>query len=133
MPQRILIAADTLFMRLTLKNILANNGYVDVVLVDNGRDAVDQYLAVVPDLALFDAGLRGLDAISATREIMNAYPDARIALCTAACRRNTVVEAIQAGIKEMIVSPLSAGQVLESVRRLIGPPRYSSGGLAKAA
>jgi two-component system chemotaxis response regulator CheY len=107
-------------MRVTLKNILANAGYHNVVQAENGKDAVEKYAAENPDLVLMDITMPVMDGITATKEIKARFSDARIVMCTAMGQKNIVIEAIQAGAKDFIVKPFASEKVIESVRRQIG-------------
>jgi len=131
MPKKILITDDTLFMRVTLKNILTNNGYLEILQAENGQEAIDKYAAYRPDLVLMDITMPVMDGISATKKIKSAFPEAKIAMCTALGQKNMVIEAIQAGAKDFIVKPFTPEKVIETVHRLIGPAEIQEG--AKAA
>jgi two-component system chemotaxis response regulator CheY len=120
MPKKILICDDTLFMRVTLKNILSNSGYQEILQAENGQDALQKYAANKPDLVLMDITMPVLDGISATKQIKAKFPDAKIAMCTALGQKNMVIEAIQAGAKDFIVKPFTPDKVIETVQRLIG-------------
>jgi len=122
MSQKILIADDTLFMRVTLKNILTNVGYQNILQAENGKEAFEKYAAHTPDLVLMDITMPVMDGISATKAIKARFPDARIVMCTAMGQKNIVIEAIQAGAKDFIVKPFASEKVIESVHRQIGPP-----------
>ena len=120
MPKKILITDDALFMRVTLKNILTQNGYEVAGEASNGQEAVEKYAALHPDLVLMDITMPIMDGISACRAIKAGDPDANVVMCTAMGQKNMVIEAIQAGAKDFIVKPFQPGRVLESVQKLIG-------------
>ncbi len=50
MAKRILITDDALFMRVTLKNILTQNGFEVVGEASNGAESVELYKSLKPDL-----------------------------------------------------------------------------------
>ena len=120
MPKKILITDDALFMRVTLKNILTQNGYEVAGEASNGQEAVEKYAELHPDLVLMDITMPIMDGITACRAIKAGYPDANVVMCTAMGQKNMVIEAIQAGAKDFIVKPFQPGRVLESVQKLIG-------------
>ena len=120
MGKRVLITDDAMFMRLTLKNILSQNGYEIAGEAANGREAVRLYQDLKPDLVTMDITMPEMDGIAALREIRKADPDAVVVMCTAMGQKNLVVEAIQAGAKDFIVKPFQPPRVLESVRKLLG-------------
>ncbi len=120
MPKRILITDDALFMRVTLKNLLANNGYEVVGEAANGREAIEMYAAHRPDVVFMDITMPVMDGIAATRAIKESDPAAKVIMCTAMGQKNMVMEAIQAGAKDFIVKPFKPERVLESIQKLIG-------------
>jgi len=120
MPKKILITDDALFMRVTLKNLLVNNGYDVVGEAINGKEAVERYSTHHPDVVFMDITMPIMDGIAATRAIKARDPNANVIMCTAMGQKNLVMEAIQAGAKDFIVKPFSPERVLESIIKVIG-------------
>lgn len=120
MGKRILVTDDALFMRVTLKNILTQHGYEVVGEAANGRESVEMYKNLKPDLVTMDITMPEMDGISAVREIKKIDPEARVVMVTAMGQKNLVVEAIQAGAKDFIVKPFQPERVIESVQKLLG-------------
>ena len=120
MSKKILITDDALFMRVTLKNILTQNGYEVAGEASNGQEAVEKYAALHPDLVLMDITMPIMDGITACRTIKASDPEANVVMCTAMGQKNMVIEAIQAGAKDFIVKPFQPGRVLDSIQKLIG-------------
>ena len=120
MSKKILITDDALFMRVTLKNILTQNGYEVAGEATNGQEAVDKYATLLPDLVLMDITMPVMDGITACRTIKAGHPDAKVVMCTAMGQKNMVIEAIQAGAKDFIVKPFQPDRVLDSIQKLIG-------------
>jgi two-component system chemotaxis response regulator CheY len=117
---RVMITDDALFMRVTLKNLLINSGYDVVAEAVNGKDAVERYKALKPDVVFMDITMPEMDGIAATRAIKESDPNARVIMCTAMGQKHLVIEAIQAGAKDFIVKPFSPERVLESIEKVIG-------------
>ena len=120
MGKRILITDDALFMRVTLKNILSKQGYEVVGEAANGRESVELYQSVKPDLVTMDITMPEMDGISAVREIKKIDAEARIIMCTAMGQKNMVMDAVAAGAKDFIVKPFQPEKVLDAVKKLIG-------------
>ena len=120
MGKRVLITDDAMFMRVTLRNILTQNGYEVAGEAANGKEAVRLYQDLKPDLVTMDITMPEMDGISALKEIKRLDPDAVVVMCTAMGQKNLVVEAIQAGAKDFIVKPFQPPRVLESLHKLLG-------------
>jgi len=118
--KRVLITDDAMFMRVTLRNILTQNGYEVAGEAANGKEAVRLYQDLKPDLVTMDITMPEMDGISALKEIKRLDPDAVVVMCTAMGQKNLVVEAIQAGAKDFIVKPFQPPRVLESLHKLLG-------------
>ncbi len=117
MAKRILITDDALFMRVTLKNILVQNGYEVVGEAANGAESVELYGQLRPDVVTMDITMPEMDGLTALKTIRASDPDARIVMCTAMGQKAMVVEAIQAGAKDFIVKPFQADRVLEALTK----------------
>ena len=119
MAKRILITDDALFMRVTLKNILTQNGFEVVGEASNGAESVELYKSLKPDLVTMDITMPEMDGIAALKQIREHDPGANVVMCTAMGQKNMVVEAIQAGAKDFIVKPFQAERVVEAVNKLL--------------
>jgi two-component system chemotaxis response regulator CheY len=115
MAKRILITDDALFMRVTLKNILTQNGYEVVGEAANGAESVELFKQLRPDVVTMDITMPEMDGISALKEIRAVDPSANVVMCTAMGQKNMVVEAIQAGARDFIVKPFQPDRVLEAL------------------
>lgn len=118
MAKRILITDDALFMRVTLKKILTENGFEVVGEAQNGAEAVALYQSLKPDVVTMDITMPEMDGITALKEIKKVDAGANVIMCTAMGQKNMVVEAIQAGAKDFIVKPFQPDRVLEAVNKV---------------
>lgn len=118
MAKRILITDDALFMRVTLKNILVQNGFEVVGEASNGVESVALYKELKPDVVTMDITMPEMDGLTALKEIRSHDPGAQVIMCTAMGQKGMVVEAIQAGAKDFIVKPFQPDRVLEAMGKL---------------
>lgn len=118
MAKRILITDDALFMRVTLKNILTQNGFEVVGEASNGVEAVELYKQLKPDAVTMDITMPEMDGIAALKAIKQIDPAAKVVMCTAMGQKNMVVEAVQAGAKDFIVKPFQPERVLEAMSKV---------------
>ena len=115
---RVLIVDDAMFMRMMLKDILSKNGYEVVGEAANGKEAIDKYIELRPDLVLLDITMPEMDGLTALKEIKHIDPQAVVVVCSAMGQQNMVIEAIQNGAIDFIVKPFQQNRVLESLERL---------------
>jgi len=116
----VLVCDDAIFMRTMIADILAQAGFEVVGEAETGREAVDKYRQLKPDLVTMDIVMPDMGGIEAVREICKDDPDARILMCSAMGQQALVVEAIQAGAKDFVVKPFQPSRVLEAVQRVLG-------------
>ncbi|HHJ99509.1 MAG TPA: response regulator, partial [Actinobacteria bacterium] len=64
MPRSVLVVDDAAFMRMMIRDILSREGYVIYEAV-NGRDAVEKYHEVHPDLVTMDITMPGMSGLEA--------------------------------------------------------------------
>ncbi|WP_020156245.1 response regulator [Caldibacillus debilis] len=120
MAYRILVVDDAAFMRMMIKDILVKNGYQVVGEAADGKQAVEKYRELNPDLVTMDITMPEMDGITALKEIRSFDPDAKIVMCSAMGQQAMVIDAIQAGAKDFIVKPFQADRVLEAIRKTLG-------------
>ena len=120
MATRVLIVDDALYMRSMIRDILTNSGRYDVVgEAANGREAVERFGELRPQLVTMDIVMPELDGIEATREILARHPAACIVMCSALGQEALVIESIAAGAKDFIVKPFTPEKVLRVVENVL--------------
>jgi len=70
-PRRILVVEDNADARAMLRNLLESAGH-EVHEAANGREGLEQALALRPDVALIDLGLPGIDGYEVARQLRAA-------------------------------------------------------------
>ncbi len=116
---RILIVDDAKFMRVTLSSILKKADHEIVGEGENGKDAVDLFVNLKPDLVMMDITMPEMSGLEAVREIKRDNPNAKVIMCSAMGQQKVVVESIEAGAKDFIIKPFDEGRVLEAVNRVL--------------
>jgi len=120
---KVLVVDDALFMRKMLIDILKKEGFEVCGEAENGKDAIEQYRQLKPDLVTMDIVMPKMDevdGIGAVREIMKTDPQAKIIMVSAMGQHVLVVEAIQAGAKDFITKPFQPSRITEALKRLLG-------------
>jgi DNA-binding NarL/FixJ family response regulator len=95
---RVLIVDDDALMRAGLRGVLAADDSIEVVgEAEDGRDAVYRTRLLTPDVVLMDVRMPDLDGISATRELLEAFPDVRVVILTTFEQDDYIFGALSAG------------------------------------
>lgn len=113
--KKILIVDDAVFMRKSLRLILENNGYLIVGEAENGREAVELYKYLNPDIVTMDITMPIMDGIEATKEIIGMDEQAKIVIISAIGQEAFIKSAIINGAKNFIVKPFKSDTVLSVV------------------
>ncbi len=114
-PLRVLIVDDALFMRSMIRDILLTTGRFEIVgEAANGREAVQKFEELRPQLVTMDIVMPELDGIEATREILRRDPAATVIMCSALGQEALVIESMNAGARDFIVKPFT-GEMFSSL------------------
>jgi two-component system chemotaxis response regulator CheY len=79
---RIMIVDDTSLMRKVLSEILVVHGHEIVCAAANGREGVEAYSKVKPDVVIMDVSMPEMDGICALKLILEEDPLAKIVMCS---------------------------------------------------
>jgi DNA-binding NarL/FixJ family response regulator len=95
---RVLIVDDDDLMRAGLRGILSSDDAIEVVGEErDGRDAVYRSRLLAPDIVLMDVRMPDLDGISATREVLAAFPEIKVVILTTFEQDDYIFGALAAG------------------------------------
>ncbi|MFJ7755191.1 response regulator [Peribacillus muralis] len=114
---RILIVDDAKFMRMTLSNILSKAGHEVIGEGENGKEAIELYRNLQPDLVTMDITMPLMSGVDAVKEIKKEFQAAKVIMCSAMGQQKMVVEAIEAGAKDFIVKPFDESRVVDAINR----------------
>lgn len=115
---RILIVDDAKFMRLTLKNILVKANHEVIAEAENGKEAVQKYNELKPDIVTMDVTMPEMNGLDALKAIKESDSQAKVIMCSAMGQQKMVVEAISAGAKDYIVKPFDDSKVIDAINRV---------------
>jgi two-component system, chemotaxis family, chemotaxis protein CheY len=115
----VLVCDDAVFMRTMVSDILSQAGFTVVGEAENGRQAVEKYQQLKPDLVTMDIIMPEMGGIEAVKKITQLDPGARILMCSAMGQQALVQEALQAGARDFVVKPFQPSRVLEAVQRVL--------------
>jgi len=118
-PTRVLIAEDEALIRLDLKEMLEEEGYVVVAEVGDGQAAVEQAQQLRPDLVVLDVQMPVLDGIAAAEQIAAARI-APVIVLTAFSQRELVERARDAGAMAYLVKPFSKNDLVPAIEVAVG-------------
>lgn len=96
----IVIVDDDILVSNALKTILETGEDITVTgMGQDGEEAVQLYASLKPDVLLMDIQMKKIGGLTAAREILKEYPDARILLLTTFSDDEYIVKALKYGVK----------------------------------
>ncbi|MET3683086.1 two-component system chemotaxis response regulator CheY [Alkalibacillus flavidus] len=115
----ILIADDSKFMRLHLKQTLLSHDKHEIIEASDGKEAIHLYKEYSPDLVILDITMKHMDGLTALKEIMGIDHHALVVMCSAMGTKYNVIESLQLGAADFIAKPNFDGliNVLDELER----------------
>lgn len=123
MSSTVLIVDDEEAGRQTLESILEGEGY-QLVMAENGQQAIETAKAVLPDVILLDVMMPGMTGFEVCERIRNnpSIAEIPIIVLTALDDRESLLTALKAGADDFITKPFDR---FELRARLIGITRLN--------
>jgi two-component system, response regulator PdtaR len=112
--RRVVIAEDEALIRLDLKEMLEEEGYVVAGEAGDGRTAVELADSLKPDLVILDIKMPVLDGISAAEQIA-AKRTTPVVILTAFSQRDLVERARDAGAMAYLVKPFTKADLVPAI------------------
>ncbi len=114
---RVLVVDDSMFVAKQLTQILTSDGYEVVATAQDGKEGVDKYKELCPnvDLVTMDITMPRMDGITALEQIMAFDKNARVVMVSALGKEELVKKSLLTGAKNYIVKPLDRKKVLERI------------------
>lgn len=115
---RVLFVDDHEMVRIGISAYLSTQEDIEIIgEADNGKDGVDMALELKPDVILMDLVMDGMDGIEATRQIIQAWPEAKILIVTSFIDDEKVYPALEAGATSYLLKTSKAEHIAEAIRK----------------
>ncbi len=111
---RVIIADDESLIRMDLREMLGNLGYLVVGEVGDGRSAVNLARELRPDVVIMDIKMPDMDGIDAAR-ILTEERIAPVILLTAYSQKDLVERAKEAGVVGYMVKPFREADLVPAI------------------
>lgn len=131
MSIRVLIADDHQIVRDGLKSMLAKSLDVEVVgEAENGREAVSLARELGPDVVVMDIGMRELNGIDATRQIVDEVAGTKVIALSMHSDRRYVSEMLAAGASGYLLKDGAFDELASAIRAVADGRTFLSQGVA---
>jgi len=113
-PFNVVIAEDEALIRLDLREMLEEEGYVVAGEAGDGETAIRLAAELRPDLVILDVKMPGLDGISAAERITEGLL-APVIILTAFSQRDLVQRASEAGAMAYLIKPFTKADLVPAI------------------
>lgn len=121
MSYRVLVVDDTNFMRKMMADCLKQSGHAVAGEAGNGREAIQMYEQLRPDLVIMDLTMPEMNGIDAIKEILAIDSQAVILVCSASNQQDMIFDAMEAGAKGYIMKPFNPERLEEIIKKYAEP------------
>lgn len=127
MKHSVLLVDDSIMIRTILKGLLVQEGWEVVGEAENGREALDLYRSLKPDLVILDITMPEMDGLTALVELLTIDKDAKVVMCSAVGDKGTVFQAIRSGAKDFIIKPFDNERIVPTLQNVMKNRDLSQG------
>lgn len=128
-PIRILVVDDHAMVRFALSQAIQRQPDLELAgEAENGREAINLYRKLLPDVVTMDFKLPGLEGHEAIACIRAEFPDARIVLLSIFENAESILQATEAGALGYVSKAAKVSEVIQAIRHIAtGRPYFSAG------
>ena len=113
----ILIVDDSRVSRKILKNMLEHSGYSVAAEAIDGKEGVELYKKLKPDVVTMDITMPEMNGMEALKLIKEFDPDAKVIIITAAGQLEKREEAKACGAAVFVTKPYDNQEILDAIER----------------
>ena len=116
---KILIVDDASFMRGSLKYIAESGGHEVVGMAKSGKEAMEMWIKLKPDLTTLDILMREMDGITTLKEIVKIDPMAKVIMVSALGHDEKQEEALNLGASGFIRKPFKREDIINEIDKVL--------------
>ena len=127
----VIIADDHMIVRDGLRSLLEKQPDIEVVAeANNGRTALKHVQQLSPNVIIMDIGMRELNGIDATRQIISKFPDAKILALSMYSDKQFSKGMLKAGASGYMLKDSASKELVDAIRIVADSNVYISPSIA---
>lgn len=124
---RILITDDHSLMREGIRAMLEKHSGIEIVAeASNGLQAIQMVDKYKPDVILMDIGMKGLNGLDATANIIKQFPESKVIILSMHVNEEYVIRALRAGASGYLIKDTKMEELLKAVKCVASGGTYLS-------
>jgi DNA-binding NarL/FixJ family response regulator len=132
MPIRVILADDHLLVRQGLRLVLENEQIEVLGEASDGLEAIRLIQELLPQVAVLDLDMPGLDGLGVLREAGRLCPQTRIVILTRHMEEPYAVEALRIGARGYVLKTQASTDLVAAIRHVDRGEVYLSPKISKA-
>jgi YesN/AraC family two-component response regulator len=124
---KVLVVDDEHYMRKVVRTLLMSLGVRTIYEASNALSGLDVIRTMAPHVVIVDWQMPGLDGRGFVRMVRSPetfpYPDVPIIMLTAHSERSRVIEAMECGVHEFLLKPVSSKALADRLTAVLNSPR----------
>jgi two-component system chemotaxis response regulator CheY len=124
---KVLVVEDEPYTRKVIRTLLSSIGVKHVHEASDGAEGLNAVRAVAPDIVLLDWDMPNVDGAEFMRTVRSPatfpHPNVPVIMLTAHGEKSRVVQAVQLGVHEYLVKPVSSQALLARIVVVLAKPR----------
>lgn len=118
-PVKILLVEDQKLMRVGLKSLFDEHGELEIISeAQSGKEAIEKYRTVHPDVTLMDIGLPDISGIESTKRILEFDSKAKVIILTSHLSETEVIDALHAGACAYVMKDINT-EILKMIIKTV--------------
>ena len=113
---RVLVVDDSITIRMILSSILKEQGFAEIMLAENGEDALAKLASFVPDIIILDIAMPNIDGLKFCEKFRNsdfACRNIPIIIMTGLAKTDERMSALRVGASSILDKPIDKGILAE--------------------
>jgi DNA-binding NarL/FixJ family response regulator len=116
---RVLVVDDDDLMRAGLRGVLSSDASIEVVGEgSDGRDAIYRTRLLDPDVVLMDVRMPDVDGITATRDLLAAFPSVKVVILTTFEQDDYIFGALGAGASGFLLKRTAPEELVAAIHTI---------------
>ena len=124
---KVLVVDDEYYMRKVVRTLLMSIGVCTIYEASDGPAGLEIIRTMAPDVVIVDWEMPGLDGAGFVRMVRSPetfpFPDVPIIMLTGHGEGSRVIEAVQIGVNEFLLKPVSSKALQDRMVAVLTKPR----------